>query len=108
MKKRLLAVCAVATLISAPAFADAAKGQKLYQKKLKELCGKSGAVFAATHTQDEWQEAKDEGKLTEIMTGSCEAGKSFFEGEKFESKYQTHIFDFVYNYASDSGNVPSC
>lgn len=105
-----IAVATVATfgLLTATASADVAKGQKLYAKKLKKMCDMSGAKFAATHTQMEWESAKDEGTLTELFTGACPAGEKFFKGDKFQKKYQEHIYDFVYEYASDSGNVPSC
>jgi len=95
-------------LLATTASADAAKGQKIYQKKLKKVCGFSGGVFAAKHTQDEWSEAKDSGELGKVMTEACPAGKDFFDGKKFKKKYSTHLYDFVNDFASDSGNVPSC
>ena len=108
MKKVAMSVMVGLALLTTAASADAAKGQKLYQKKLKSKCGFSGAVFAKKHTQDEWSEAKDNGNLGEVMTEACPGGKKFFEGSKFKKKYSTHIYDFVNDFASDSGNVPSC
>jgi len=108
MKKIALSVIIGLGLLATTASADAAKGQKLYQKKLKKVCGFSGAVFAAKHTQDEWSEAKDNGELGKVMTEACPAGKDFFDGKKFKKKYSTHLYDFVNDFASDSGNVPSC
>ncbi len=96
------------TVLSTTVYADAAKGQKIYQKKLKESCGKTGAVFAASHTQMEWENAKEEGTLAEMMEAECPAGKAFFESDKFQNKYKKHLYDFVYDFASDSGNIPSC
>jgi hypothetical protein len=95
-------------LLSTSVYADADKGQRIYQKKLKDVCGMTGAVFAAKHTQMEWETAKEEGTLAEMMTEACPAGKDFFESSKFEKKYKSHMFDFVYDFASDSGNIPSC
>lgn len=104
---------ALATLIGISAltttvYADAGKGQRLYQKKLKDACGMTGAVFAAKHTQMEWEDAKENGSLAETMTEVCPGGKSFFENAKFEEKFQDHLYDFVHKFASDSGNIPSC
>jgi hypothetical protein len=96
------------SVLSTNVYADAAKGQKIYQKKLKDVCGKTGAAFAASHTQMEWETAKNEGKLAETMEAECPAGKDFFESKKFESKFQDDLYDFVYDFASDSGNIPSC
>lgn len=89
-------------LLSTSAFADAAKGQKLYLKKLKKDCGVTGAVMAAKHTQAEWKEIKASGKFEDEIKTLCPNVKGVSE------KYQDDIFDFFHNYASDSGNVPSC
>ena len=94
-------------VLSTALYADADKGQRIYQKKLKSVCGMTGAVFAAKHTQMEWEDAKDNGNLAETMTEICPAGKDFFEGSKFK-KYEGHLYDFVHDFASDSGNIPSC
>ena len=97
---------ALATLLglavfSTTASADVKKGQKLYMKKMKATCGFSGAKFAAKHTQDEWEAIKGAGKFAEEAAKIC-------PGVKLKDKYVPHIYDFAYEYASDSGNVPSC
>ena len=89
-------------MLSTSAMADAGKGQKLYSKKLKKACGISGAKLAGSHTQDEWQEIMDNGKLLEEIQKQCPKVKSLKE------KYLPHLFDFFHQYGSDSGNVPSC
>ncbi len=96
------------SVLSTSVLADSAKGQKLYLKKMKSKCKVSGAAFAAKHTQDEWQTAKDDGALAELLTEACPGGEKLFSSDKFKKKYESHIFDFIHNYASDSGNVPSC
>ncbi len=97
---------AVATLLglavlSTTASADVAKGQKLFMKKMKSSCGFSGAKFAGKHTQDEWKEIQGAGKFAEEAAKLC-------PGVKLKDKYVPDIYDFAYEYASDSGNVPSC
>jgi hypothetical protein len=87
-------------MLSTAAMADIAKGQKLYQKKYKKSCGVSGAKMAGSHTQDEWEEMKEEGTLLEYLNGKC--------GGKVQEKHIEHLYDFFYEYGSDSGNVPSC
>jgi len=95
-------------LVGTAANADADKGKRIYQKKLKEKCGFTGAVFAAKHTQDEWAEAKENGELGKMMEEACPAGKDFFESAKFKKKFSSHLYDFVHDFASDSGNIPAC
>jgi len=110
MKKLLTMVTAgffAMSLIATPASADAEKGQKIYSKKVKNLCGFNGAKFAAKHSQDEWEELYDEGKFAEEMGKLCPRGAKIFTSKKFE-RYLEHLYDFAYEYANDSGNVPSC
>ncbi len=105
-KTALVALLCVGTL-SSNAMADADKGKKLYQKNLKETCGFSGAVFAAKYKQADWDKAFKAGTLSKKMTEACPAGKSYFESDKFK-KLEQHYYDFVHDYAKDSGNIPSC
>lgn len=90
------------SFVSTAAFADAAKGQKIIIKKLKKSCGFNGSVMAGKHTQSEWKKINDEGKLADEIKNLCPKSKPLKE------KYLPHVYDFLYNFASDSGNVPSC
>jgi hypothetical protein len=97
---------AIATLLgmaifSVSASADIKKGQKIYLKKLKAPCGFSGAKFATRHTQDEWEAIKGAGKFEAETKKLCPKAK-------IKAKYVPDVYDFVYEYAKDSGNVPSC
>ncbi len=91
-------------LLSTTVSADAGKGQKLYAKKLKKACGMNGAKMAAKHTQDEWEEIEKSGKLKSEIEHICPNVKE----KALKDKYLKHYYDFFYNFASDSGNVPSC
>lgn len=89
------------TLLSTTAFADVKKGQKIYLKKLKAVCGFSGAKFAHQHTQDEWEAINESGKFSAEVKKLCPKSK-------MKPKYAPDVYDFVYEYAKDSGNIPSC
>ena len=82
--------------------ADAVKGQKLFIKKFKKPCGFNGGVMAKKHTQEEWKTIYESGKLNDELLKQCPKAK------KAKEKYLKHLYDFFYNYASDSGNVPAC
>ena len=90
------------TLSTTTASADAAKGQKLYMKKLKKDCGMTGAKMAAKHSQDEWESKKD--NLADEIKAICPDVKD----KALKDKYLEHYYDFFYDFANDSGNVPSC
>ncbi len=99
----LLAGSVMLAMSSTVASADVTKGQKLYTKKLKSSCGISGAAIAGKHTQDEWSEIGAEGMATEIKNICPKVAD-----KSLKAKYLPHYFDFFKEYASDSGNVPSC
>ena len=84
--------------------ADAGKGQKLFKKKLEKACGMNGATIAAKHTQGEWEEINEAGKLADEIKKICPSVKD----KALKGKYVPHYYDFFFNFASDSGNVPSC
>jgi len=86
------------------ASANVAKGQKLYSKKLKKPCGFTGAKMAGKHTQNEWEAINNKGELAKEIKTICPKAD---DGDVKES-YLPHFYDFFYEYASDSGNVPSC
>ena len=88
-------------LLSGAANADIKKGQKIYLKKLKAACGFNGAKFAVKHTQDEWEALKESGKFGAEVKKICPKSH-------LKPKYENDLYDFVYEYASDSGKVPSC
>lgn len=84
--------------------ADAVKGQKLFTKLLKDPCGITGAKFASKHSQAEWKSFKEDGKMESAIIEICPNVKA---GDIKES-FHEHIADFAIEFASDSGNVPSC
>jgi hypothetical protein len=108
LAKIALAATLSAGFISTAAMADANKGKRVYQKKMKEACGMTGGDLAMKHTQKEWQQAYESGKFKELLEKECPAAKDFIESPKFEKKYKKHIFDFMYEFGKGSGNIPSC
>lgn len=102
MTKLAVAALLGMTVFSSTASADVKKGQKIYLKKLKAPCNIGGAQFAQKHTQDEWEEIHEAGKFADEVKKLCPKVK------KFKDSYIPHVYDFVYEYASDSGNVPQC
>lgn len=89
-------------ITGSPVFADPGKGQKIFIKKMKKPCGFNGGVMAKKHTQEEWKSIHEEGKLNEKLLKECPSA------QPLKDKYVPHVYDFLYNYASDSGNVPAC
>jgi hypothetical protein len=102
VSKMMLVATVAASLGATSAMADAGKGQKIYSKKLKKACGFNGAVMAKKHKQSEWKSINSSGKLGDEIKKLCPASKPL------KDKYLKDLYDFFYNFASDSGNVPSC
>lgn len=106
----LLSAFLMVGVVSTSAFADAAKGQKYYLKFFKKKTGITGAEFATQHTISEWENLFANSGEAFVAEYSKKFPKlaEFFSSEKFKTKYMEHIKDFCVQYASDSGNVPSC
>jgi len=107
MKKILIFL--VIALLSTSAFANPKIGQRFYLKYLKEDFGYSGKELADQHIQAEWKKIFENDGKEFITTYSKKHPKAaeFLNSEKFK-KIQEHIKDFVIEYASDSGKIPSC
>lgn len=97
-----LAVLFLASFSTSPVFADVNKGQKIFIKKMKKPCGFNGGEMSKKHTQAEWKDIYEAGNLNEEMQKECANAKPLKES------YLPHVYDFLYNYGSDSGNVPAC
>jgi hypothetical protein len=83
-------------------FASPNIGQEILEKKLKSGCSISIADLAAKHTQKEWKELKDSNRLR------AELKRLEPNLTKISDKELPDIFDFLYEYGSDSGLFPSC
>ena len=94
--KTTLAAALLLSMGASVANASPAKGQKLYQKKLKSPCGFTGAKMAQKHSHD--------GEIAPEIKRICPKTPS----SALKDKYIPHYYDFFYEYANDSGNVPSC
>ena len=87
-------------LFSSLLMADANKGMKIYMKFLKPTCAIPSAAFARMHTQDEWEVIKEAGKLADEIQKIC-------PNATLKPEYEGDLYDFVYEYAKDSGNIPA-
>lgn len=101
VKTLLLASVGICFAVTS-ATADVDKGQKYFSNEMKKACGFSGNVMAKKHTQAEWKAINDSGKLSEELQNICPKAKPLKE------IYLNDVYDFLYNYASDSGNSPIC
>ena len=86
--------------------ADVVKGQKWYTKECKS-CHGNGTKGAAMHTQDEWNDlfANEGSDIIKKHVGT--PAEAYFKGENFKNRSKD-IRDFLFEYGSDSGNVPAC
>ncbi|MEN8717218.1 MAG: cytochrome C [Sulfurovum sp.] len=105
---KLLKIIAAASLVvsisSVSLSADVVKGQKLFVKKLKDKCGMAGDKFAAKHSMDEWEEIMENGEFMNEIKKICPS----VQDSDVKESWIPHFYDFSYEYANDSGNVPSC
>ncbi len=102
----LLATVVTFGMMATSASADIKKGQKTYLKTCKN-CHGNGTKGAAMHTQDEWEELFAAGGASIIKKHAGTKAEPYFNGDGFKDSAQD-LRDFLFEYASDSGNVPSC
>lgn len=102
--KLTMATVLLLGVASTTASADARKGQKIFIKKFKSKCGFNGAKFAAKHSQGEWSSINEAGNFKQEMMAICPDVKE----ADIKDSWVPHLYDFSYEYANDSGNVPSC
>ena len=102
----LFNVLMVTSVMTIWVLADIKKGQKLYLKTCK-TCHGNGAKGASIKTQEEWDDffANDVAKI--IKKHATTPPKPFFDGDGFKSQSKD-MRDFLFEYGSDSGNVPTC
>jgi len=101
------AALVMSALLASTASADVKKGQKAYLKTCKK-CHGNGTKGAAMKTQPEWKKAfeNDAAVFKAWHQNDPEANK-MTESRKFK-KLAPHLLDFLYEYGSDSGNIPAC
>jgi len=107
MKRTALAVLLGLALVSTASLADQAKGKRVYQKFMKDDCGKTGGVVASMHTQREWKKIYDSGKFKDELGKICPTTKTFLNSSKYK-KLESHLYDFMYEFGKGSGNIPAC
>ena len=101
-----LAALVAVGMMSTAASADVKKGQKVYLKTCKN-CHGNGTKGAAMHTQDEWDELFANGGEKIVKAHANDKSAAYFNGGMFKTQSQD-LRDFLFEYGSDSGNVPSC
>ncbi|MFA6188038.1 MAG: c-type cytochrome [Sulfuricurvum sp.] len=102
----LLATVVAFGMMATTASADIKKGQKAYLKTCKN-CHGNGTKGAAMHTQAEWEDLFANGGENIIKKHAGTKAEAFFGGSTFKGTSQD-LRDFLFEYGSDSGNVPSC
>jgi hypothetical protein len=80
---------------------DTKRGQYIFSKYIRFDCNISYIKFAILHTQDEWEEIAQAGKFEEEIFKICPKIKT-----DYKSEWTPHLYQFAYEYAIDSGNIP--
>lgn len=81
---------------------DAKKGKEIFENRIKFYCGLSDVNILPIHTQNEWEEIAQAGKFKEEILKICPKLKDIYK-----DKWSADLYQFFYEYASDSGNIPS-
>ncbi|KFL33780.1 MULTISPECIES: hypothetical protein [unclassified Sulfurospirillum] len=96
------ALCMALGCCLTPSLADTTMGADIFKKEMRTICGFSGNVMAKKHTQKEWQHLYEAKTLQEALISFCPNAKPLTEASL------KHLYDFLYHFASDSGNTALC
>jgi len=79
---------------------NATKGKNIFRKYIRFYCKLTNDKFTIIHTQDEWEDIAQAGKFKEEMFKICPKLKKIYQ-----DRWSPHLYQFAYEYASDSDNV---
>jgi len=102
MKRHTIALFILCFIGSSSLFADINQGATIYKSYFRTACGFSGNVMAKKHTQNEWQSLFDAKQLSAELQTLCPSAKPLKPNDV------AHLYEFLYHYASDSGNTALC
>jgi len=80
------------------------EGQRIFKMKMRKSCRFSGHKFAHSHTQAQWEEFKEAGNFKGETKRLCPK----LDIDAIRDSWWEDIYLFTYEYASDSGKIPSC
>ena len=107
MKKLITTLSVSILLVSlfpSNSIASVALGKKTYKKKFHKVCGFTSVKFARNHTQGEWEEIYEAGKLPQEAQIICpKLDVTTIKNERWKD-----IFDYVTKYALDGVAPNGC
>lgn len=79
------------------------KGEKIFIEHFKKDCNTTAYKFAGNYAQEEWEEVAESGKFKETIFKLCPNIK-----ESYQESWSSDLYQFFYEYANDSENIPEC
>jgi|GEM_PF-1344628 len=79
------------------------KGKHIFIQYLKETCNTTAYKFAGNYAQEEWEEIAESGKFKETIFKLCPSIK-----ETYKESWSSNLYQFFYEHANDSENIPEC
>lgn len=79
------------------------KGKKIFIQHFKKVCETTSYKFAGNYAQEEWEEIAESGKFQETMFKLCPNIQ-----ESYNKEWSSDLYQFFYEHANDSENIPEC
>lgn len=79
------------------------KGKNIFIRHLKDDCNTTAYEFAGNYAQEEWEEIAQSGKFQETIFKLCPNVQ-----ENFKEHWSSDLYQFFYEHANDSENIPEC
>lgn len=81
---------------------DVNEGKEIFIRKLQKACELSAGSFAAMHSQDEWEAIVQAGEFKNEIIKICPK-----LNKDYNQTWSPSLYQFVYQYANDTGDIPS-
>lgn len=79
------------------------QGKKIFIKNFKQQCDTTAYKFAENYAQEEWEEIAESGKFQETIFKLCPNIT-----ESYKERWSSHLYQFFYEHANDTENIPEC
>ncbi|CAA6821284.1 MAG: Unknown protein [uncultured Sulfurovum sp.] len=82
---------------------DSKRGLDIFKTRIKPYCKMNGETFAKQFMQEDWDDIYYEKEFKMEILKACPKMK-----DRYKDEWTPHLYQFAFDYASDSDAIPEC
>lgn len=82
---------------------DSIKGLVIFKTRIKPYCNMNGETFAKQYMQEDWDDIFYDKEFKMEIIKACPKMET-----RYKDKWTPHLYQFSFDYASDSDAIPEC